>query len=212
MPRRCEFILPVCGGTSALDPGATLTARWAMSPGQSAVNKRDWGLHTLPDSIDPGNVRFRPRAVGVVKIWANFCSRDSILYSPGKARSRRRTQGQQAQRLGSMSPGQSAITQWDWGFHTLRGGIDPRDVRFRPKDFLVACICANVQPGDRNLSSPSAAGPRSWTEGQHSQRASSMSPGQSAITQWDWCFHTLRGGVDPGYVRFRRQFVSVVDI
>ena len=24
-----------------------------------------------------------------------------------------------------MSPSQSAITQWGWGFHTLRGGIDP---------------------------------------------------------------------------------------
>ena len=25
-----------------------------------------------------------------------------------------------------MSPNQSAIGQWDWGFHTLRDGIDPR--------------------------------------------------------------------------------------
>ena len=32
-----------------------------------------------------------------------------------------------------MSPGQSAITQWDRGFHTLRGGIDPDDLRFRPR-------------------------------------------------------------------------------
>ena len=29
-----------------------------------------------------------------------------------------------------MSTGQSVITQWDWGFNTLRGGIDSGDVRF----------------------------------------------------------------------------------
>ena len=30
-----------------------------------------------------------------------------------------------------MSPSQSEITQWGWGFHTLRSGIDPGDLRFR---------------------------------------------------------------------------------
>ena len=28
---------------------------------------------------------------------------------------------------------QSAIGQWGWGFHTVRGGFDPRDHRFRPR-------------------------------------------------------------------------------
>ena len=37
------------------------------------------------------------------------------------------------QRAGSMSLSQSAITQWGWGFHTLRGGIDQGDLRFRPR-------------------------------------------------------------------------------
>ena len=27
---------------------------------------------------------------------------------------------------------QSAISQWSWGFHTIRGGIDPRDHCIRP--------------------------------------------------------------------------------
>ena len=27
-------------------------------------------------------------------------------------------------------PSQSAITQWGWGFHTLRGGIDLGNLRF----------------------------------------------------------------------------------
>ena len=28
-------------------------------------------------------------------------------------------------------PSQSAIGQWGWGFHTVRGGFDPGDHRFR---------------------------------------------------------------------------------
>ena len=31
-----------------------------------------------------------------------------------------------------MSVIQSATSQWGWGFHTLRSGIDPGDPRFRP--------------------------------------------------------------------------------
>ena len=30
-----------------------------------------------------------------------------------------------------MIPNQSAITQWGWGFHTLRDGVDPGDLRLR---------------------------------------------------------------------------------
>ena len=30
-------------------------------------------------------------------------------------------------------PQLSQITQWGWGFHTLRSGIDPGDQRFRPR-------------------------------------------------------------------------------
>ena len=31
------------------------------------------------------------------------------------------------------SPSQSAIGHWDWGFHSVRGGFDPGDHRFRPQ-------------------------------------------------------------------------------
>ena len=32
LTRECEFIIPGCGGTSALAIGATLTARWLHEP------------------------------------------------------------------------------------------------------------------------------------------------------------------------------------
>ena len=39
-----------------------------------------------------------------------------------------------------------------------------------------------------------------------------MSLIQSATSQWGWGFHTLRGGIDPGNLRFRPQVVEVVEI
>ena len=62
------------------------------------------------------------------------------------------------------------------------------------------------------LSSPGAAGPRRWPDGQLSPRAGSMSPSQSTITQWGRGFHTLRGGIDPGDLRLRPRVVRVVEI
>ena len=32
-----------------------------------------------------------------------------------------------------LSPSHSAISRWGWGFHTVLGGIDPRDHRFRAR-------------------------------------------------------------------------------
>ena len=115
-------------------------------------------------------------------------------------------------RAGSMRPSRSAITQWGWGFHTLRGGIDPGDLRFRPRVVGVVEVRKYSRSGDGNLSSPGAAGPRRWPEGQLSLRAGSMSPSQSAITRWGWDFHTLRGGIDPGDMCFRPRFVEVVKV
>ena len=55
-----------------------------------------------------------------------------------------------------------------------------------------------------------AAGPRRWPKGQLSPRAGSMSPSQSAITQLGWGFHTLRGGIDPGDLRYCLRVVEFV--
>ena len=36
-------------------------------------------------------------------------------------------------------------------------------------------------------------------------------PIQSAINQWDWSFHTARGGVDPGDRRGRSRVVGAAE-
>ena len=63
-----------------------------------------------------------------------------------------------------------------------------------------------------NLSSPDAAGRRRWPEGQLLPRAGYMSPSQSAIAQWGWGFHTLRGGIDPRDLRCRPRVVGFAEI
>ena len=63
LTRRCELILPVCGETSALDRGATLTARWPHEPRAIINNPVGLGFpHT------PG--RYRP---GVCALSSYFC-------------------------------------------------------------------------------------------------------------------------------------------
>ena len=110
-----------------------------------------------------------------------------------------------------MSPSQSAITQLGWGFYTARGGINPGDLLFRPQVVVFVDIWRVFSSRDKTLSSPGAAGPRRWPEGQLSQRAGSMSLIQSATRQSGWGFHTLRGGIDPGDLCFRPQVVGIVD-
>ena len=103
-----------------------------MSPSQSAITQRGWGFHTLRGGIEPGDVYFSPRAVGVVEIWREFSSEDKTLSSLRPAGPRRWPEGQLWPRAGSMSLIQSVTSQWGWGFHILRGGIE-LDLRFRPR-------------------------------------------------------------------------------
>ena len=69
----------------------------------------------------------------------------------------------------------------------------------------------NFSSGDKTLSSPGAAGPRRLQEGQLWLSAGSISPSQSATSQWGWGFPTLRGGIDPGDPHFRPRFAGVVE-
>ena len=58
--------------------------------------------------------------------------------------------GQPSPPAGSMSPSQSASSQCGWGFHTVLGGIDPGDPRFRPRVVGVSCRDVKISnPGMR---------------------------------------------------------------
>ena len=125
---------------------------------------------------------------------------------------RRCPEGQLPPRAGSTSLSQSATTQRGWGFYTLRGGIHPRNLRFRPRVVEVVRMWKDSRCEDGNLPSPGAAGPRRWPEGQLSPRAGSMSLSELATSQWGWGFQTLRGVIDPVDITFRPRVIEVVDV
>ena len=71
---------------------------------------------------------------------------DPIL--PGVTGLRGWPEGQLSPHADSMSPSQSAICQWGWGFHILRSGIDPEDLRFRPRVVGVVDVWKDFLSGD----------------------------------------------------------------
>ena len=82
---------------------------------------------------NPGDLRFRPRVVGVVDVLKNLLSLDGNLHSPGEAGSQFYRDDQLSTTVGSMSPSQLATSQLGWGYHTARSGIDPGDLQFHPR-------------------------------------------------------------------------------
>ena len=66
--RGWELILYGRGRTSALAQGATLTARWLHEP-QPISNQL---VGCARGGIEPGDLRFRPRVVGVVDTWKDL--------------------------------------------------------------------------------------------------------------------------------------------
>ena len=195
-----------------MSPGATMASRRLHEPQAISINPVDLGLPHPAGSMDPGDLRYRPRVVADVEIWRGFSVGDGMISSPGATGPRRWREGQLSPRAGSMSASQSAITQLGRGFHTLRGGIHPEDLPLRPRVVGAVEIWKDFSPGDRNSSSPGAAGPRRYSEGHLPRRAGSISPSLSAITQWGWGFHTPQGGIDPGDLRSRPRVIGCVEI
>ena len=102
--------------------------RWDQSPSGVAVSTPCGAVSTRGIFVlFPGLLEL------VVEMWKDFPSRDGNLSSPGAVGPRGWLEGQLSPRASSMSPSQSAITLCGWGFPTLRGSIDPGDLRFRPR-------------------------------------------------------------------------------
>ena len=179
----------------------------SMSPSQSAISRWGLGFPHRARRYRPGGYLFSSPGCWSLRGRKDFSSGDETLSSPGAEGSRCWPEGPLSTHAGSMSLSQSATSQWGSSFHTVRGGIDPGDLRFRPRAVGVVRTWKYVWSGDGKLSSPGAAGHRRWPKGNVSPRAGSMSPSQSATSQWGSSFHTVRGGIDPGDLRFRSRDV-----
>ena len=130
--RGLEIILPGCGGTSSLARGATLATRSLHEPQPISNHPVGLGFPHPAGRYRPGGSAFSSVASWSCGDMEGILSGDGKLSSPGVARPRCWPEGQLSLREGSMSPSQSAVTQWGWGFHTLRSGIDPGDMCYRP--------------------------------------------------------------------------------
>ena len=167
------------GDEAASLPGAAQPRRWpkahlsrrAGSMRQQPTN--GVGLHTVRGGIDPGDLRFSAKDVGVLQMLKDFLSGDEKILSPGATGPRSWQEGQLSSRDVSMSPGQSTTSQWRGRFHAVPGGIDLRDHRFHIRGFRIVHTWKDFISGDDILSSPGAAGLRSWPEGQPSLHANS---------------------------------------
>ena len=133
MIRGWELILSGCGGISALSRGATLAARWLHEPQPIRNQLSGVGLLHRAGRYRPGRSLFSSAGCWSCGDMEGFLIRDKMLSSPGAAGPRRCPERQLSPRAGSMSLIQSATSQLGWGFHTLRGGVDPRDIRLRPR-------------------------------------------------------------------------------
>ena len=52
----------------------------------------------------------------------------------------------------------SDFSQWNWGFRTVGGGVDPRELGFLPPFFYFLIYGMTPWTGDGTLSSPGGAG------------------------------------------------------
>ena len=102
------------------------------SPSQSAVGRWGWGFHTIRGGFDPGvsttcgPVSTRGKSVFVPGLSELYMY--GRIYDPGMG-----TYPPRDALALCTSPNQSAVGRWGWGFHTMWGGFDPGDRRFRPR-------------------------------------------------------------------------------
>ena len=118
------------------------------SPSQSAVSQHGWGSTPCGD----GGSSLRSRVFTAVEIRGNH----ELGMGPYLPRVRQKCPpliGLYAPRTAPWSSNESAISQRKRGFLTVRGGLDPRKLRFHPRLVEVSEIWNGLWTGDGTLSS-----------------------------------------------------------
>ena len=98
------------------------------SPSQSGVSQHGWGFHAVRGGVDPGD-RNRSRVFGAVDIRGIY----ELRIAPYRPRVRRNCPSLMdlyPPRTALWSSNPSRNSQRDRGFLTVRGGVDPRKLRF----------------------------------------------------------------------------------
>ena len=169
-----------------------------MSLSQSAITRWGWGFHTLGSGINPGDLRFRPRVVGVVDM-EGFLTRGWELILPGCGGTSAFTRGATLAARWLHEPQPISDHPVGLGFPHPAGRYRTEGSAFTSPGCWSCRYTEGFLIRGWNLSSPGCAD-------------SMTIPSQSAIGQWDWGFHTVRGGFDPGDHCFRPRAVGVVKV
>ena len=82
----------------------------------------------------------------------------------------------------------SDSSQWNWGFHTFGGGVDPRELGFLPPFVQFLDIWNDHWTGDGTLSSHGGAGSIIYEP----------QPIKDRPVGGIGDFHNVRGGINPG--------------
>ena len=155
-PREKPFIVPGLSGFLKRAHGSISSHGGVAlkSERQPISGKRIWlGFHVVRSGVDTGGHRYCSGGFGAAGIRGIHESR----MGPYLSRVRRKSPPS----MGLYPPGtvlwssnQSAISQRDWGFPTVQGGVDPRNRNLLPRLMLVLEIWNDLSTGDGTLYPP----------------------------------------------------------
>ena len=122
-----------------------------MSEPQPISGKQIWlGFHVVRIGVDTGGHRYCSRVFGAVEIRGIHES-GMGPYLPRVRRKCPPLMGLYPPRTALWSSNHSAITQRDWGFLTVQGGVDPRKLGLLPRLMEVLEMWNDLWTGDGAL-------------------------------------------------------------
>ena len=90
------------------------------------------GVYSPCGAVSTREICFLSRLVKVLDMWNDLWTGDGTLSSRGRAGSTYESYCSQ-----------SEIDRWGWDFHTVRRGINPDDIRVRPRVVAVVDVCVD---------------------------------------------------------------------
>ena len=125
-----------------------------MSEPQPISGKRIWlGFHVVRSGVDTRGRRYYSRVFEAVEIRGIHES-GMGPYLPRVGRKSPPLMGVYPPRTALWSSNQSAISQRDWGFLTVQGGVDPRKLGLLPRLIEVFEVWNDLWTGDGALYPP----------------------------------------------------------